>query len=121
MAADVPALCDLTGAAVNRYAGWPRMVTLDDQGQPNPQQLDVARYFDAVNFARDIKIPALVGTGFVDLVCPASSVYTAFNVLQGPKQMIIDPQAGHQGPNPNWNKAFDGFLRERGGLKGGDR
>lgn len=119
LAANVPALCDLTGATVGRYAGWPRMVILDKQGKPNAQQLEVARYFDAVNFARSIQVPAIVGTGFMDLVCPSSSVYTAFNILQGPKEITLDPQAGHQGPNPQWQKMYDAFLRGKGALARG--
>jgi hypothetical protein len=32
LAADVPALCDLTGNAVGRYDGWPLMVEPDARG-----------------------------------------------------------------------------------------
>ena len=116
MAADVPALCDLTGNAVGRFDGWPRMVELDADGVANPAQQETARYFDAVNFSRNVKVPAIVGTGFADLVCPSSSVYAAFNVLKGPKTMVVDPKTGHNGGKVNWSKAYNAFLREQGGL-----
>ncbi len=118
LAADVPALCDLTGNAVGRYDGWPRMVELDADGVANPKQQETARYFDAVNFVRHVKVPAIIGTGFADLVCPSSSVYAAFNVLKGPKTMVVDPRTGHNGGagKVNWQKAFNAFLREQGGL-----
>lgn len=116
LAADVPALCDLTGNAVGRYDGWPRMVELDAQGVANPEQQKTARYFDAVNFCRSVTVPAIVGTGFADLVCPSSSVYAAFNVLKGPKTLVVDPQTGHNGGKVNWQKAYSEFLREQGGL-----
>ena len=116
LAADVPALCDLTGNAVGRYDGWPRMVELDTEGMANPEQQKTAQYFDAVNFARRVTVPAIVGTGFADLVCPSSSVYAAFNVLKGPKTMIVDPRTGHNGGKVNWPKAYNAFLREQGGI-----
>jgi cephalosporin-C deacetylase len=116
LAADVPALCDLTANAVGRYDGWPRMVELDARGVANPEQQTMARYFDAVNFSRGVNVPAIVGTGFADLVCPSSSVYAAFNVLKGPKTMVVDPQTGHNGGKVNWSKAYNAFLREQGGL-----
>ncbi|MCF7972634.1 MAG: acetylxylan esterase [Phycisphaerae bacterium] len=116
LAADVPALCDLTGNVVGRFDGWPRMVTLDAQGVAVPEQQETARYFDAVNFVREVKVPAIVGTGFADLVCPSSSVYAAFNVLKGPKTMVVDPKTGHNGGKVNWQKAYNAFLREQGGI-----
>lgn len=115
LAANVPALCDLTGHAVGRVDGWPKIVAIED-GQPNLDHQNTARYFDAVNFVRDVDVPAIVGTGFADLVCPSSSVYAAFNVMDGPKTMVIDPQTGHGGNKVNWSKAYDAFLREQGGL-----
>src|SRR5262249_36550651 len=34
--AGVPAGCDHTGTVVNRINGWPKIVPLDDQGNPDP-------------------------------------------------------------------------------------
>jgi len=110
LAANVPALCDHSAFLLpDRAPGWPRLVGMKD-GKPDPAQLQVARYFDAVNFASRVRVPALVGTGFGDLTCPASSVYAAFNVMKGPKRMVIDAQTGHVGRKPNWSMAFAGFL-----------
>ena len=108
-AANVPAMCDHTAAVVGRGPGWPRLVANKD-GKPDPVQLQVARYFDAVNFAREIKVPTLVGTGFADTTCPSSSVYAAFNVIQGPKKIAVDPLTDHGGKKPNWEAAYNAFL-----------
>ena len=104
------------GLRVGRVPGWPRLagwagIDLTDE------QLDATRYFDAVNFARRVKVPALVGTGFADLTCSSSSVYAAYNVLRGPKLMVLDPLAGHVGGHRNYGQAMGEFARKHGGLE----
>ena len=36
-----------------------------------------------------------MSVGFIDRTCPPTSVYTAYNVLQGLKEMIHSPTLGH--------------------------
>jgi cephalosporin-C deacetylase-like acetyl esterase len=117
VAANVPALCDHTGIAMGRRSGWPMLVRWKD-GEPQADVLEVSRYFDAVNFARRIEVPTLIGTGFQDRVCSSSSVYAAYNVLKGPKRMVIDPLTGHGGNKPNWGDAFWRFRGSYGLGKG---
>jgi cephalosporin-C deacetylase-like acetyl esterase len=113
VAAGVPALCDLTAAAADRAPGWPMLVELRD-GRPDPVQLETARYFDVVNFARRVRVQALVGTGFGDLVCPASGVYAAYNALAGPKRMVLDPLCDHAQGKANWWRESWEFVNARG-------
>jgi cephalosporin-C deacetylase len=108
-----PALCDHTAMLADRAPGWPGLVLMKD-GKPDQAQLEVAWYFDVVNFARQVKVPAIVGVGFADMTCPASSVYAAYNVLAGPKRMVIDPLAGHVGQKPNWSKESWSFFLAHG-------
>ncbi len=112
VAASMPAMCDESAAAVGRAPGWPALVRLV-YGKPDPRLAEVAGYFDAVNFARRIKVPALVGTGFADMSCPSSSVYAAYNVIPGPKQMVLDPQAAHLSRKPNWDAAYETFQEKQ--------
>lgn len=94
--AGVPAGCDHTGVAVDRINGWPKLVPLDAARKPDPKVLEVARYFDAVNFATRAKCRgAAVTVGFIDLTCPPTSVYAAYNALPTPKAMHVDVDAGH--------------------------
>jgi cephalosporin-C deacetylase-like acetyl esterase len=94
--AGVPAGCDHTGSQANRISGWPKLVATDSAGQPEPQSLQAARYFDAVNFGRRAKCQgAALTVGFIDTTCPPTSVYAAFNVLSMPKSMHTDPLSGH--------------------------
>jgi cephalosporin-C deacetylase-like acetyl esterase len=118
MAANVPALCDHGGGTVGRLPGWPFFVRWHD-GEPDAQELETSRYFDAVNFARRVTCPSLVGTGFQDRVCSSASVYAAYNQIRGPKRVVVDPLSGHGGEKPEWGKAF-GQFRERYGRGRGD-
>ncbi|MBA4147273.1 MAG: acetylxylan esterase [Verrucomicrobia bacterium] len=92
-AANVPALCDHTGA----IAGWPRLVQFGADGKPtNPNVFETARYFDAMNFATRTKADALVCVGFIDHVCRPTSVYAAYNNLPSNKRIINEPLMKHE-------------------------
>lgn len=94
--AGVPAGCDHSGNVADRIAGWPKLVPLDDSEMPNPQALQAARYVDCVNFAARAQCRgAAVTVGFIDTVCPPTSVYAAYNALPIPKSMHVDVAAGH--------------------------
>ena len=111
VAAGVPAMCDQTAPVAPHHApGWPRLVAVSRDGVPDPAQLETARYFDAVNFARRIEVRAIVGTGLRDLTCPAPSVYAAYNAMTCPKELTLDPLAGHGG-GPNWGAASLKFIK----------
>jgi len=116
LAANVPAMCDHSGLAFGRISGWPRLVPKDKDGKPNAKVFEVARYYDAVNFARKITVPAVVGVGLIDRTCPATTVFSAYNVLRGPKQMDIAPLMGHAF-NPAFRKLWSSFVLEQAGLK----
>lgn len=94
--AGVPAGCDHTGNVVNRINGWPKLVPNDSQGKPDPMVRQTSRYIDCVNFATRAKCRgAAVTVGFIDTVCPPTSVYAAYNALTVPKTIHADVDAGH--------------------------
>jgi cephalosporin-C deacetylase len=93
----VPAMCDHTGAAINRIAGWPKIVP-SVNGKPDPKILQEARYYDAVNFANRCRAEAIMSVGFIDATCPATTCYAAYNQLSGKKQVINEPAMGHAAP-----------------------
>ncbi len=94
--AGVPAGCDHTGSQVDRISGWPKLVATDPSGQPEAQSLQASRYFDAVNFAQRAKCAgAALTVGFIDVTCPPTSVYAAYNALNMPKSIHADPLTGH--------------------------
>jgi cephalosporin-C deacetylase-like acetyl esterase len=98
LASGVPAMCDHSGNAAGRINGWPRLVPVDGDGKPAPLALEASRYFDAVNFAGRTRADALLSVGFIDTVCPPTSVYAAYNQLPGKKRMLNEPLMGHAAP-----------------------
>ena len=91
--ANVPALCDHSGWKVNRADGWPSL------HQAMHGKADkVMPYFDGVNFAGKISVPALITVGFIDTTCPPAGVYAMYNQLAGKKTMYDMPRLGHTVP-----------------------
>jgi cephalosporin-C deacetylase len=54
-------------------------------------------YVDGVNFAVRASATALFSVGLMDLICPPSTVFAAFNHYAGPKQISVWPYNGHEG------------------------
>ncbi len=94
----VPAGCDDTGDLVGRSPGWPYWTA--NAGNHGLEKVrETSRYFDGVNFAARVKCPALIGLGLIDTTSPASGVFAAINQLQGPKEVVVMPEANHHGDN----------------------
>lgn len=82
-----PALCNIAGG------GWPRY---DLQKNGSQAKIETSYYYDVVNFARLLKVPGFYSFGYNDVTCPPSSVYSAFNVIDAPKEYFIVEEAGHR-------------------------
>ena len=87
--ANAPALSDHFGGDRDQFPGWPNLF---ERLKKNPEELAAARktmrYFDTVNFARRIKCPVAMSTGFIDTVCSPTTAYAVYNVLPGKKSII---------------------------------
>lgn len=97
--ANIPAVCEQSGPRGGRSAPWPywynRNVTADNQDAIH----EAGRYFDTVNFATRVQVPALVGMGLIDTTSPASGVFSMINRLGGTADVVIMPLAPHSGAN----------------------
>ncbi|HLA39438.1 MAG TPA: acetylxylan esterase, partial [Candidatus Glassbacteria bacterium] len=113
LAANVPAMCDHSGELYGRPSGWPRL--LRNAGD-RERALRTSRYYDAALNAGFITVPALLGVGFIDDVCAPTSVYAAYNNLQGYKEIDNFPDMGH-GTGPGWYEKSIGWLKKA--LNGG--
>ena len=109
--AGVPAMCDHSGIAIDRIPGWPQLLQNGLNGKPKDKVMEVARYYDAVNFATRIKGEAIMSVGFIDGVCPATTGYAAYNQIRGKKRMINEPKMQHAAP-PHIHAAFDRAIAE---------
>ncbi len=94
--ANVPAIGDHAGRLVGRRPGWPQLMNSSKTTPGNQQIIKASGYFDHNYFAKRIKCETYMGTGFVDFVCPPTSVYAAFNNLPVKTKTIqTTPSAGH--------------------------
>ena len=94
IAAEIPAFCDQTGIVAGRIPGWPHLLPTDTE-KPDEKAVNVVRYFDAVNFAARTKAQAFITVGFIDLTCPPTGVYAAYNQLAGKKRIWNHLDTGH--------------------------
>jgi len=54
-------------------------------------------YVDGVNFAVRATATSLFSVGLMDVICPPSTVFAAFNHYAGPKRISVWPYNGHDG------------------------
>ena len=98
VAATAPMLCDFPLSL--RSAAWP-YTEIARYAQSGPDQaaevLHTLSYFDAGNFAPDIRCPVLVTVGLLDRVSLPAAVFGVYNLLPGPKEIRALPNAGHEG------------------------
>lgn len=92
LAAFYPAMCDYAGYLNNRAGGWPHYYRT---AKPKPNEVETLAYFDVVNFARRVKVPGWYSWGFNDTVCPPTSMYAAYNVIPGEKELDLFLNTGH--------------------------
>ncbi|MCD8079189.1 MAG: acetylxylan esterase [Bacteroides sp.] len=88
-----PALCDVAGYLHGRAGGWPHM--FNNPANHTPEKISTAAYYDVVNFARHIRVPGYYSFGYNDRVCPPTTVYSALNVIQAPKELFITEESAH--------------------------
>lgn len=109
-----PALCDVAGYTQGRAGGWPHM--FKNEKKRTPENIETARYYDVVNFARQIKVPGFYSFGYNDMTCPPTSTYSAYNVINAPKELFIAENTGHytypEQMNSAWNWMMD-FLKSQ--------
>lgn len=99
VAADVPFLCHFRRAvAITDSAPY---AEISDYCRLYPERVEqvftTLSYFDVVNHARRLHVPALFSVGLADLVTPPSTVFSAFNHYAGDKAIEVYPFNGHDG------------------------
>jgi cephalosporin-C deacetylase-like acetyl esterase len=91
-----PALCDLTGYLKGRAGGWPHIFNDANRDFNNtPRKLETVGYYDAVNFARQVKVPGFYSWGYNDMTCPPTTTFSAYNAVTAPKTLMVAEETGH--------------------------
>jgi len=96
---DVPFLCGYHRATSISDAYPYREIA--DYCQRHPSHIDqvfkTLSYFDGINLVTRAKAAALFSVGLMDMTCPPSTVFAAYNYYAGPKDIRIYPYNGHEG------------------------
>jgi len=95
-----PSGADSNGELHGRKTGYPFWPSAD------PQVMKTALYFDTVNFASHIKAPVLVGVGFIDTIAPPVGIWTAFDQIRGPKEIVPMIESDHNNITPQKQGAY---------------
>ncbi|MEA2536926.1 MAG: cephalosporin-C deacetylase [Chloroflexota bacterium] len=76
-------------------------------------------YVDGLNFAARASASALFSVGLMDLICPPSTVFAAFNHYAGEKRISVWPYNGHEGGGTQQTLERAALLRSRWGHRPG--
>lgn len=119
LAANYPAYSDVTGYLHGRAGGWPHMMR-PEGGAPSlhatPAKQATTAYYDAVNFARRLRVPGFYSWGYNDETCPPTSMYAAYNVIRAPKRLLLAIETGHS-VTPEQTQAIQQWVLAQAGLK----
>jgi len=112
---DVPFLCDYARAleVCDEHPYRELRQYLASHRGAGERILATLGYFDGVCFARRATAPALISVALLDTVCPASTVYAAFNAYAGPKSLEVYPYNDHEGGGAHQEQRQIAWLRER--------
>jgi cephalosporin-C deacetylase-like acetyl esterase len=95
-----PSGADTNGDLHGRKAGYPYWPSND------PEVMKTSLYFDPVNFAPLIKAPVIISVGFLDTSAPPVGVWTVFNQLSGPKEIVPMIESAHNNLTPDKQTNF---------------
>ncbi len=88
-----PAFCDNTGYLKGRAGGGPHFFR--QEANRTKERVEVSKYYDVVNFGKRVNVPGIYTWGFNDESCPPTSMFAAYNVIPGPKSLLLALEAGH--------------------------
>ena len=111
---DVPFLCHYQRAiSITDSAPYSEITNFLKRHRDQVKQVHTTLgYFDGVNFAARINAQALFSVGLMDMICPPSTVYAAYNHLQGEKDMRVYAYNNHEGGGSFQTYEKMKYLRE---------
>jgi cephalosporin-C deacetylase-like acetyl esterase len=79
-------------------------------------KVETSKYYDVVNFARQIKVPGYYSFGFNDNVCPPTTIYSALNVVTANKKIELFHDAAHW-QYPEQSQAAKNWMYDKLGVR----
>jgi len=111
--ADVPFLCDIRRGIT--LASLPPYIEVAEflahQVDLVPAALDTLRYVDCALLARRITAQCLLSVALMDMICPPSTVFAAYNEITAGKDISVFPFTGHEVPTAHVERQLR-HLRE---------
>ncbi|MBK8913482.1 MAG: alpha/beta fold hydrolase [Phycisphaerales bacterium] len=99
LVADVPFLCHVRRAAT--LTDQPPYAELAAYARAQRERVErvfeTLGYFDGANLATRISAPSLWSAALMDLICPPSTVFAAYNRVRSAKEMCVYEFNGHEG------------------------
>lgn len=104
------AMCDYESALESKADGWPHYF----YGRKNVPagEVENARYYDGVNFARRVNVPGWYSFGYNDEVVPPNSSYGTYNIVSAPKTLSVYPRTGHYWYQEQWDEWMDFVFKQ---------
>ncbi|MCD6302002.1 MAG: acetylxylan esterase [Anaerolineae bacterium] len=114
---DVPFLCHFRRATeITDQAPYSEIAMYCHTHRDSVEQVfQTLAYFDGVNLATRAKASALFSVGLMDMTCPPSTVFAAYNYWAGEKEIRVYPYNNHEGGGSFQMRERLAFLRERFG------
>jgi cephalosporin-C deacetylase len=110
-----PALADQFGYFIGRAGGWPHAFADTASVRALAEKKETVAYYDAVNFARLVKVPGIYAWGFNDPTVPPTASYATYNAITAPKETVIVPETAHNRV-PAQTERMNAWLLERLGI-----
>jgi cephalosporin-C deacetylase len=111
---DVPFLCHFYRAVTitdeNPYHEIARFLKV--QRDKTDIVFQTLSYFDGMHFAARASAPALFSTGLMDVICPPSTVFAAYNHYNGSKDIKVYPFNLHDGGGSHHDMEKLKFLKK---------
>jgi cephalosporin-C deacetylase-like acetyl esterase len=111
-----PAMSDQFAWLHGHTSGWPFMLSDTAHLVAKREKMATIPYYDAVNFARLLKVPGLYTWGFNDTTVPPTASYAVYNSVTAPKELDIAKEAGHA-RTAEQKARVDQFLLEKLGVR----
>lgn len=116
IAVSYPAMADQFGYFIGRAGGWPHHFQDTTKVHALAEKKEAIAYYDAVNFARLVKVPGIYAWGFNDTTVPPTASYATYNAITAPKETVIVPETGHNRVPAQTDK-MNAWLLEKLGVK----